>query len=263
MTGTETQSTTNTTSNSLQHTVAEHYDKVWTEQESESWESWPFFQQSPSALTTALDSLGKVRGKRVLDLACGVGYSSKALAERGAQVFSVDLSSQGLLKTLTRARQAKLAGQVIATRSSVEQLPFADESFDAVFAQNFLMHVSAESVGREVWRVLKPGGKAVFVEPLAHHPLVKLYRTLFSSYKGTKPRWSSRDDLKTLATPFRQVETRGFYLSSALASVNFVQQRPFLLKPAFATLNGLDTLLVKIAPRAERYSWVAVTILSK
>ncbi len=124
------------------HSVEEHYDKVWTEEEGEAWESWPFFRQQPSALSFALDRLApnaSLADKRVLDLACGVGYSTQELAGRGARVFPLDLSAQGLRKTLQRLERANLADKVAAVRSSVEQLPFAAESIEAVFAQNFLM----------------------------------------------------------------------------------------------------------------------------
>jgi SAM-dependent methyltransferase len=246
--------------------VAEHYDKVWTEEEGEAWESWPFFRQNPSALTFALERLGggaSLNDKLVLDLACGVGYSTQELAGRGARVFPLDLSATGLRKTLQRLEKAGLAGKVAAVRSSVEQIPFATESIEAVFAQNFLMHVNPEKVGEEVWRVLKPGGRAIFVEPLAHHPLVKLYRTLFSSYKGIKPRWSSREDLKLLAGPFSYSKTSGFYLLTALASVGFIQKRGWLLKPVFTVLHAVDRLLLKAFPGLEKYTWVSVTELVK
>lgn len=246
--------------------VEEHYDKVWTEEEGEAWESWPFFRQEPSALSFALDRLAgdsTLTDKHVLDLACGVGYSTQELAGRGAWVFPLDLSAQGLRKTLQRLERAKLAGKVAAVRSSVEQIPFANESIEAVFAQNFLMHVNPELVGREVWRVLKPGGRAIFVEPLSHHPLIKFYRTLFSSYKGIKPKWTRREDLALLARPFSYTKTSGFYLLTALASVGFIQKRHWLLKPTFTVLHGLDRLLLKVFPGLEKYTWVSVTELVK
>jgi ubiquinone/menaquinone biosynthesis C-methylase UbiE len=256
----------NETTHTEHPSVEEHYDKVWTEEEGEAWESWPFFRQNPSALSFALDRLAgnaSLADKLVLDLACGVGYSTQELAGRGARVFPLDLSSQGLRKTLQRLERARLGDKVAAVRSSVEQLPFADASIEAVFAQNFLMHVNPELVGREVWRVLKPGGRAIFVEPLAHHPLVKLYRTLFSSYKGIKPKWSSREDLQLLGQPFSYTKTSGFYLLTALASIGFIQKRPWLLKPVFTVLHGLDRLLLKLFPGLEKYTWVSVTELVK
>jgi ubiquinone/menaquinone biosynthesis C-methylase UbiE len=246
--------------------VADHYDKVWSEsveEIGESWESWPFFRMKPSAHAAGIAALGDLKGKQVLDLGCGAGYSTLELAQAGALVTALDLSAQGLSATEERLRKAGLSEQVRLVRSSVEQLPFAENSFDLVFAQNFLMHVSTAKVGQEAWRVLKPGGKAVFIEPLAHHPLVKLYRKLFSSYKSTQPRWCSRTDMAELAAPFARAETRTFYLFSVLASANTVQSRPWLLNPAWAVLNGLDQLVTRFVPASRQLCWVAVTILTK
>jgi SAM-dependent methyltransferase len=251
---------------SQQIEVARHYDRVWQEQNEkigESWESWPFFRMKPSVHLAGLDALGNILDKKVLDLACGAGYSALELVERGAQVMALDLSEQGLDITLKRIAKNGYEGKAQAVRASVEQLPFADESFDFVFAQNFLMHVSAEKVGREVWRVLKPGGRAVFIEPLSHHPLVKLYRALFSAYKGTRPRWCTREDIQALSVPFKKVENGDFYFLTALASVGFVQSRGWLLKPTWAVLNGLDTVLGKIIPHTRRMRWVCLAKLDK
>lgn len=246
--------------------VAGHYDKVWAESDEEigeSWESWPFFRMPPSAHQSGIEALGNINGREVLDLGCGAGYSTLELARLGAKVTALDLSAQGLTATTERIAKAGLAEQVVTVRSSVEQLPFANDSFDLVFAQNFLMHVSAPAVGQEAWRVLKPGGKAVFIEPLAHHPLVRLYRKLFSSYKVTQPRWCTRSDLVELAAPFARSETQMFYLFSVLASANSIQSRPWLLKPAWAILNGADQVITRTVPTSRQLGWVAVTVLTK
>lgn len=243
--------------------VAEHYDKVWTEHEEESWNSWAFFRQKPSALEFALGQLGDVRGKKVLDVACGIGQTTQILAERGAQVVALDFSATGLEKTRARVDAAGVGAQVKTVQASVEQIPFEADEFDLVFAQNFLMHVSALKVGQEIWRVLKPNGKAVFIEPLAHHPVVKIYRKFFSGYKGTRPRWTTHHELAELARPFHKVTTHSFYLATALASVSFIQKRRGLLKIVFTVLHQIDKLLLKIAPHSERYAWIAVTELVK
>ena len=130
-----------------------------------------------------------------------------------------------------------------AVRANVEQLPFADGSFDLIYAQNFMMHVSHKAVGRECRRLLRPGGKMVVVEPLVHHPLVRLYRRLFSGYKGTHPRYSTHEDMAGLASLFNHAHERRFYLLAALATLG--QNQKVLLGPTLAVLNWFDKQLLK------------------
>jgi ubiquinone/menaquinone biosynthesis C-methylase UbiE len=255
--------------NNKQTIAAEHYDKVWQEEPTkqgeigESWESWRFFQLAPSARLYALGLLGSLKAKKVLDLACGVGFSSLELAQAGAEVIALDLSEQGLKITRQRAKAKK--ANITPLRSSVEQLPFADNSFDLIFAQNFLMHVSVETVGKECYRVLKPGGRVVFTEPLAHHPLVKLYRKFFSEYKDTAPRWTTLADMQKLAATFPTgaSKLKQFYFLSAVASLSAIQKRPLLLQALFGVSSRVDNLLQNTLPFLRRYYWVAVMELEK
>lgn len=241
--------------------VARHYDEVWQENPSESWDTWPFYQAKNSALKYALNRLGNLSGKQVLDLGCGIGYTPLELAKRGGLVTAVDLSETAVLATQKRIETAGYDKQVQAVRANVEHLPFADASFDIIYAQNFLMHVSHRAVGRECYRLLKPGGKLVVVEPLAHHPLIKLYRRFFSDYKGTHPRYSTHEDMATLAYFFNHAYEKRFYLSAALAA--FWQNQPALLKLSLPLLNTLDTQLRKIYPASYDWYWVTVLELYK
>ncbi|MEE9407390.1 MAG: class I SAM-dependent methyltransferase [Polaribacter sp.] len=57
-------------------------------------------------------------------------------------------------------------------------LTFEDESFDIVFGGAILHHLDVEKSIGHIYRVLKPGGKVVFLEPLNMNPLYKIYRKL-------------------------------------------------------------------------------------
>jgi SAM-dependent methyltransferase len=81
-----------------------------------------------------LDILGDVTGRRVLELGCGGGQWSIALARRGARAVGLDLS----IRQLAHAR--RLAGEasqpVPFVNANAERAPFADESFDIVFCDH-------------------------------------------------------------------------------------------------------------------------------
>lgn len=108
-------------------------------------------------------------GSRVLDLGCGPGESAFGMIDRvpGLRVTGLDLS--GSMIRCAKLRQRSLgarASEVEFIEGDAVRLPFADASFDAVVGHSFLYLVpDAMRVLREAARVLRPGGRVVFLEP--------------------------------------------------------------------------------------------------
>jgi len=118
--------------------------------------------------------LEKVEGKVVLELGCGTGSNTIMLAENGAVVYAIDISA-GMVES-TRVKARKFGRRVKILQMCAEELDFPDEMFDFVFGHSMLHHTDLELVRTQVYRVLKPGGKAVFLEPLGHNLAVNLFR---------------------------------------------------------------------------------------
>ena len=57
-----------------------------------------------------------------------------------------------------------------------ESMKFEDKTFDVVYGSGILHHLNIDKAYRELARVLKPDGVAIFIEPLGHNPLINLYR---------------------------------------------------------------------------------------
>ncbi|MCA8953729.1 MAG: class I SAM-dependent methyltransferase [Planctomycetes bacterium] len=106
----------------------------------------------------------------VLDLGCGEGYFARNLKERGARtILGVDISSE-----MIRSAQEREAGERLGieyvTGDATSLRNFGDNSFDlvvAVFLFNYLTLEETRHTMREVFRVLRPGGRFVFAVP---HP---------------------------------------------------------------------------------------------
>ena len=98
-------------------------------------------------------------GLRVLDVGCGGGILSEALAERGASVLGIDLAESAL-----QAAEAHRAGQAVEYRlESSRDAAARGESFDAVTCMEMLEHVAdPAAVLRDIHALLKPGGWAFF-----------------------------------------------------------------------------------------------------
>ena len=111
-----------------------------------------------SQVARLVEAIGDSARWRVLDLACGPGIVTSALAERAQEVVALDLTPRMLAKA--RERCAK-AGQtnVMFTEGSATALPFADAGFDAVITRLSFHHfLEPNAVLKEMLRVLRPGG---------------------------------------------------------------------------------------------------------
>lgn len=103
--------------------------------------------------------LGDVAGRRVLEVGCGAAAAARWLATQGAQAVAIDLSA-GMLRHAAHA--AETSGvRVPLVQADALALPFPDRSFDiACTAFGAVPFVDdSASLMREVFRVLRPGGR--------------------------------------------------------------------------------------------------------
>ncbi len=123
--------------------------------------------------------LGDLCGQQVLEYGCGnYGDLSLKLARAGARVTAADLSGESVRSTYRILKANGLLKQVAPLKMDCEVLCFADASFDLVVGRAILHHLRLEVALPEIRRVLKPGGWALFIEPMGTNPCLNLYRRL-------------------------------------------------------------------------------------
>jgi ubiquinone/menaquinone biosynthesis C-methylase UbiE len=117
-------------------------------------------------------------GMQVLDAGCGIGKDAEYLNRLGCRVTAIDLVCQP-------AHWPALSGLGIAMQeASAEALPFADATFDAVWAKDALHHMQNPLQAlREFMRVVKPGCPVFLIEANRYNPLFYLHLTLLGNHQ--------------------------------------------------------------------------------
>ena len=103
-------------------------------------------------------------GARVLDAGCGIGGSSRFLAQNfGCRVEAMDLTQDYVDAAKALTEMCGLETQINYRQGDITELPFDDQSFDLVWCQNVTMNIEDKPrLFGEVFRVLRPGGRYAF-----------------------------------------------------------------------------------------------------
>lgn len=123
-----------------------------------------------------IGAAGDISGLKILDLGCGEGGYSRKMAERGADVTSVDCSEMAIDYAISAAEKEKLDITHLV-RNSNDLYGIADHAFDIVLCAMMMMDVEdLNGTLKEISRVLKVQGKVFisilhpcFKPPIEHH----------------------------------------------------------------------------------------------
>jgi ABC-2 type transport system ATP-binding protein len=128
----------------------------------------------------ALEKLGRERGLgRAVELGCGTGYFTKALAYAADSVVATDLCEEMLARAKERSGDP---GSIIFQKEDCVKTSFPDETFDTVLMALVLNYVSNPAAAlSEARRILKPGGRVIIVNP--DDSFIGEARKRLSSYK--------------------------------------------------------------------------------
>jgi SAM-dependent methyltransferase len=209
-------------------------------------------------------SFAEVKDALVLDYGCGAGRVSKRLVTLGAKrVVGFDLSESRAGRA--RAAVGELDGQTEASFAVADghKLPFDDGAFDVVIGTAVLHHLDLDVALPEIERVLKPGGRAIFQEPMKHNPLLRLGRFLTPAARTPDEHPFSVDDWAACErhfAAFRHQEHE--FITIPFMPLNWLLPRSAQKKLGNG-LSRVDQAIFKRVPALRRYARITILVLDR
>jgi len=207
------------------------------------------YQSDDEAITEAshrtvrhmAETLGNINAEtKILDIGAGYGGAARYLAETfGCSVTALNLSEKENERNRSLNAERGLSEQIDVVDGSFESIPAADASFDVVWSQDAILHSGhREQVIQEVARVLKPGGRFIFTDPMQSDDCPE----------GVLQPILERIHLSSLGSPAFYRDTAGRF---GLHEKSFEEQTPQLIKHYSRVLQETEKLGADLSHRID------------
>jgi SAM-dependent methyltransferase len=172
----------------------------------------------------------------VLEIGCGTGlFTEKVYNATGASIIATDLSED----LLNSARKRNLP--ITFKTEDAMNLSFADNSFNVVFGSSIIHHLDFNKSLKEIYRVLKPGGRMVFAEPNMINPQILIQKNVpfIKERLGDSP-----DETAIIRWSFKSLLKKQGFTSIKIFPYDFLH--PYTPKPLIGVVNQLGKVLEKV-----------------
>ncbi len=176
----------------------------------------------PEKTDRMLQKCGIDENRKVLEVGCGKGVTALHIAEKyGCSVTATDPSQDMIAEARIRAKAHGLQDRLHFIRTDADPLPFPDESYDIIIAECVTTLLNTEKTFREIFRVLKKGGKFGGIELIwKQKPPLKVIRGIADLWDGfhtyTETEWRSllensgftQNEVTVFPMPLSEMESR-------------------------------------------------------
>ena len=194
---------------------------------------------------------------QILDYGCGVGSSLRKVVEFSPKkITGIDISEVSIKKAKEVSKENSKIELLV---DNCEKTRFQNNSFDVVYGTGILHHLNLEVCLTEIFRILKPGGKFLFIEPLGTNPLINLYRKLTPQSRSVDEHPLVDMDFNLIQKKFSKTKIKYYgFLTLALF--------PFYSSPKnskiFKILKNFDQILFKLNI-FKKLAWSVLIIAEK
>ena len=222
-----------------------------------------------------VERLGDIKGKKLLDVGCGLGEASVYFALLGADVTSSDLS-QGMLNAASELADRNGVSITKHIASAEDMQLGKDDKFDIIYSGNLLHHVDIKATLERIKPHLADDGVLVTWDPVHYNPIINIYRSMAMDVRTPDEHPLKIKDIKTFESLFPNVTTKYFWLTTLIIFIIMaVGQRrhpnserywkvviaesekwAWLYNP----LETLDKILLKLFPPLKFLCWNVVVI---
>lgn len=198
------------------------------------------------------------REKVVLEYGCADGdlsLNQLRLPEAAAELHGIDISDYAVGKASALARRRGYDRNSYFHVMNAEATTLPSGYFDLVFGRGIIHHLNVDAAFREVARLLRPDGVAIFLEPMGHNPLINWYRRRTPELRTPDEHPLLESDFALARKHFGRVEITNYALTS-LAAIPL--HSPWLLR----RLEQLDQVLFRWRV-ARRNAWFTLIVARK
>lgn len=240
----------------------------------------PYMNESPTIpeMRYIIRALGDIRGKRIIDLGCGLGETSVYFALKGARVTAVDLSPE-MLKVVDRLSK-RYHVRVRKTLASVEHLSLKkNEKFDVVYAGNLFHHVNIPRTMQSILPHMHKDSVLVCWDPVRYNPIINIYRKIAVNVRSPNERPVGFSEIRYLRQLFHESTVSWYWFSSLFIFIymyvierrnpNTERYWKTVIKEGrkwswlYLPLSAFDRIILTLLPFLRPLCWNVILVLQK
>jgi len=209
--------------------------------------------------------IDNLKGKKVLDVGCGIGQYSVFFALHGADLYGIDISEVGISTAKMIAIENNVADSCHFEVKDFSNSGFQDNFFDIVIFHEVLHHaIKYKNTREETFRILKPSGKCFITESLYGNFIFALGRKV--TMRGEENKGDIILTIKDLENFSRGFSERNIELFSLFFMIKRVFESWIWFPPVRIILfctKKIDDIFLTIFPSFKKYCGETLVILKK